>query len=100
MQTLQFYSKLYYESRVKSIVDREWPAVVAQAGAASAPPPKRLKHQNEVLGRIFAAESKNFQEALKRQRDAEHEEEISAWKASRLDLGDAGSTRSPQEYDE
>ncbi|TFK81054.1 hypothetical protein K466DRAFT_604816 [Polyporus arcularius HHB13444] len=100
MQTLQFYSKLYYDSRVKSIVDAEWPKVVAQAGASGTPPPKRLKHQNKVLARIFAAETAEFQDALKRQRDDEHEEEIAAWKASRLDFGDAGSTRSPEEFHE
>ncbi|RDX42696.1 hypothetical protein OH76DRAFT_1488412 [Lentinus brumalis] len=98
MQTLQFYSKLYYESRVKTIVDAEWPKVVAEAGAKGAKPPKRLKHQNAVLTRIFASEPLVFQEALKAQRDAEHEEEVALWKAARLDFGDAA--RSPQEYHE
>ncbi len=100
MQPLQFYSKLYYESRVKSIVDAEWPKVVAEAGCKGAPPPKRLKHQNQVLARIYAGESTEFKNALNRQRDAEHNEEISVWKGSRLDIGDATSTRTPEEYNE
>ncbi len=92
MQTLQFYSKLYYDTRIKATVDAEWPKIVAQAGAKGAPPPKRLKHQNTVVARKFAAETAEFQVALKRQRDAEFEEEYAAWKACSLDSMDVPKT--------
>ncbi|TFK78369.1 hypothetical protein K466DRAFT_507386 [Polyporus arcularius HHB13444] len=92
MQTLQFYSKLYYETRIKSTVDAEWPKVVAQAGSKGTPAPKRLKHQNAVIARKFAAETPEFQAALKAQRDAEFDEELAAWKASSLDAMDGPKT--------
>lgn len=87
-QTLHFYSKLYYDARIKATVDAEWPKVVATAGSKGAPPPKRLKHQNAVIARMWAAETREFQLALKAQRDAEFDEEFAAWKASSLDLMD------------
>ncbi|TFK80859.1 hypothetical protein K466DRAFT_503161 [Polyporus arcularius HHB13444] len=85
MQTTQFYSKLYYDTRIKATVDAEWPKVVAQAGAKGAPPPKRLKHQNSVVARFYAAETPEFKAALQAQRDAEYEEEHAAWKTASLD---------------
>ncbi|RDX39725.1 hypothetical protein OH76DRAFT_1490873 [Lentinus brumalis] len=88
MQTLQFYSKLYYDTRIKATVDAEWPKVLAQAGAKGAPPPKRLRHQNIIVAQKFAAETPGFQAALKKQRDAEFDEEYAAWKASSLDSAD------------
>ncbi|KAI0686689.1 hypothetical protein C8T65DRAFT_747319 [Cerioporus squamosus] len=96
MQTVQFYSKLYYDSRVKAIVDAEWPRVVAEAGSKGAKIPKRLKHQNSVLNRIYNSETKEFRDALTARRDAEHEEEVAAWKASKLDSGDVPKT--PEEF--
>ncbi len=96
MQTIQFYSKLYYDTRIKATVDAEWPKVVAEAGAKGAPPPKRLKHQNTVVGRFFAAESPEFRAALQHQRDAEYDEELAVWNAASLDAVDVPTT--PEEF--
>ncbi|RPD67895.1 hypothetical protein L226DRAFT_527577 [Lentinus tigrinus ALCF2SS1-7] len=71
--------------------------IVAQAGAKGAPPPKRIKHQNSVVSRMFAAETGDFQAALKAQRDAEFDEELAAWKASSLDLDDE-TPKTAEEY--
>ncbi|TFK81022.1 hypothetical protein K466DRAFT_569297 [Polyporus arcularius HHB13444] len=71
MQTLHFYSKLYYDTRIKPTVDAEWPKLIAQAGAKGLAVPKRLKHQNAA--------------ALKKQRDAEFDEEYGVWKAASQD---------------
>ncbi len=96
MQTTQFYSKLYYDIRIKATVDAEWPKVVAQAGAKGAPPPKRLKHQNEVVARFYAAESPEFKAAMTAQRDAEYDEELAAWKAASTDFAMVPTT--PEEF--
>ncbi len=96
MQTMQFYSKLYYESRVKALVDAEWPQLVAQAGSKGAPMPKRLKLQNSILDRVWQAETNEFRAAVQAQRDTEFEEELAAWKMSKLDVSNASMTA--QEY--
>ncbi len=96
MQTKQFYSKLYYDTRIKAAVDAEWPKVVALAGQKGTPAPKRLAHQNTVVARFWAAESAEFRTALVAQRDAEYDEEIAAWKACSMDSDMLPTT--PEEF--
>ncbi len=96
MQTQQFYSKLYYDTRIKATVDAEWPRIVAEAGAKGTPPPKRLKHQNRVVAQFFASETREFQAALIAQRDAEYDEELAAWKSDSLDCTEVPKT--PEEF--
>ena len=79
---VQYYQRLYYETRVKPHVDLEWPAVVQRAAAKGAPPPQRVTFQNMECKRMFELEKDAFKAELERQRDEEYADELASWERS------------------
>ena len=79
---IQYYQKLYYDTHVKSYVDREWPSVVQRAAIKGSAPPRRVAFQNQECKRFFDMESDAFKAELERQRDDEYADEMASWERS------------------
>jgi hypothetical protein len=73
MRITQFYSKRYYDSRIKPVFDTEWALVSA---SSVQPKPSRINIQNAVTNRLWDAEPSSFKTWLEGQRDAEHAREL------------------------
>jgi len=67
MRTDQFYSKKYFPTRVKSIVDAEWPLAMNNVPKVS-----RIVHSNNVTHRVYTNESESFKQRLEIERQEAH----------------------------
>lgn len=68
----QYYSRLYYKTRIKHKFDQEWALEIAKSELNQTPLPSKLKFRNALTDRIYNAEPILFREQLTRQRDEEH----------------------------
>lgn len=73
MRLTQFYSKRYYDSRVKPVFEAEW-AIACASGET--PKPSRINVLNSVTSRLLENETAGFKDWLTKQRDAEHAREL------------------------
>lgn len=73
MRMTQFYSKKYYDSRIKPVFDQEWSTALASTEESK---PSRINILNAVTSRLWENESATFKTWLQSQRDAEHAREL------------------------
>ncbi|KII87539.1 hypothetical protein PLICRDRAFT_177280 [Plicaturopsis crispa FD-325 SS-3] len=101
LRAVQYYSKRYYETRVKARFDAEWEHVQAawEIVEESGNPdglrqPERISVCNRVTQEAYNEESEEFRQQLDGRAQAEHTVELEAFKA-RLEEGMA---RSPEQF--
>ena len=94
---VQYYQRLYYQSRIKPLVDEAYPALVQTASAKGQPCPKRVVVQNDITRAQFNAEKAEFKAELQAQLTADYEETLAAWQAGLSDE-DTGEGRSARHY--
>jgi hypothetical protein len=68
MRITQFYSKHYYNTRIKPVFEAEW--------AASTSDTPRISVLNSVTNRLWEAEPQSFKTWLEGRRDEEHQKEL------------------------
>lgn len=72
MRMTQFYSKHYYNTRIKPVFDAEWAAATADPNSK----PSRIKILNSVTSRLWTNETPTFRAWLEGRRDDEHAKEV------------------------
>lgn len=70
MRITQYYSKHYYNTRIKPVFEAEW----ALRGEATS----RINLLNSVTSRLWNSEPEAFKTLLENQRNKEHEKEVEA----------------------
>jgi len=93
MRITQFYSKRFYDTRIKPVFESEWAAVSASAGD---PKRSRINTLNSVTTRLWENEPSSFKTWLESQRDAEHARELAEHQTVVKELENAPST--PETY--
>lgn len=73
MRMTQFYSKRFYDTRIKPVFDPEWAAVLASTEATK---PSRINVLNSITSRLWENEPSSFKTWLQGQRDAAYEREL------------------------
>lgn len=68
MRITQFYSKHYYNTRIKQVFEAEWAAKTSDIS--------RISILNSVTNRLWEAEPQNFKTWLEGRRDEEHQKEL------------------------
>ena len=74
LRTTQFYSRKYYNTRIKPVVDAEWALV-----KDTLPEPSRIALSNTITDRIYTGESKSFKERLDVERIEAHAKEMAEY---------------------
>ncbi|KAJ7023217.1 hypothetical protein C8F04DRAFT_1193678 [Mycena alexandri] len=94
-QEIHFYSRKYYDERVKARFERTWKVEVERAEALgqSSEDLKEIKVRNRVTKEVFEEESEDFRAELKLAVEAEHKAAIRAWELTRVET----PTRTPAE---
>ncbi|KAJ7019389.1 hypothetical protein C8F04DRAFT_888098, partial [Mycena alexandri] len=90
----QFYSKLYYDTRVKARVEARIQALQKRAEYTGGEPPHPFAVQNDVTKECWEGETEMFQAETVRLMEREYEATVKAWEAS---LADSPS-RTAEEY--
>jgi hypothetical protein len=75
MRMTQYYSKHYYNTRIKATFETEWAVVLAKPDPPS-DKPSRINVLNSVTSRLWENESGTFKSWLEKKRDAEHAKEV------------------------
>ncbi|KAJ7024806.1 hypothetical protein C8F04DRAFT_1192100 [Mycena alexandri] len=91
---LQFYLKVYYETRVKARAEARIEALDKRAKYTGADPPHALAVQNDVTKECWEGETEIFKAETARLMEREYEATLKAWEAS---LADSPS-RTAEEY--
>lgn len=73
MRMTQFYSKRYYDSRIKSVFESEWASILASDAESK---PSRINVLNAVTSRLWDSESASFKSWLQGQRDLAYAREL------------------------
>lgn len=68
MRITQYYSKHYYNTRIKPVFEAEW--------ATKASDTSRISILNSITNRLWEAEPQSFKTWLESQRDKEHQKEL------------------------
>jgi len=71
----QYYSKHYYNTRIKATFETEWAVVLAKPDPPS-DKPSRINVLNSVTSRLWENESGTFKSWLEKKRDTEHAKEV------------------------
>jgi hypothetical protein len=74
-RSTQFYSKKYYDTRVKPTVDAEWELV-----KDTLPQPKHIAFSNKVTERMYEGESQSFKDRMDVERNEEHLDDMTKYK--------------------
>lgn len=93
MRLTQFYSKRYYDSRIKPVFEAEWAITCA---STEVPKPSRINVLNSITSRLLDSEPPEFKVWLEKQRDAEHARELEEHQKVVKEMGDAPTT--PETY--
>ncbi|KAJ7633768.1 hypothetical protein DFH06DRAFT_1336855 [Mycena polygramma] len=88
-QTWQFYSKLYYEERVKAEFEREWAIEVQRAKDLELPAPHDVKVRGDVTRRMWGGETPEFQAEVIAKMNKEHDLKVRGWEMGRAEKADA-----------
>ena len=96
---IQYYQRLYYKCRIKSVVDTLYPTLVQAASLKGEPCPKQVVVQNQITTEYYKAETQEFKDLLEEQRRADYEESYAVWQAGMSD-NESGKGRSAQHYHE
>jgi hypothetical protein len=72
MHMTQFYSKHYYNTRIKPVFDAEWAAANADPNAK----PSCINILNSITSRLWESETPTFRAYLEGKRNEEHAKEL------------------------
>ncbi|KAJ7024591.1 hypothetical protein C8F04DRAFT_1270131 [Mycena alexandri] len=78
-QPIHFYSRKYYEEKVKARFEARWATEVQRAEDLEMPEPEAIKIRNAVTKEVFEEETPEFQAELKLAVEAEHVAAVRAW---------------------
>jgi hypothetical protein len=92
MRITQFYSKRFYDTRIKPVFEAEW----AATSSPEDPKRSRINILNSVTTRLWENEPTSFRTWLEGQRDAEHARELAEHQIVIKELENAPST--PETY--
>ncbi|KAJ7023315.1 hypothetical protein C8F04DRAFT_1193565 [Mycena alexandri] len=92
-QPMHFYSRKYYEERVKARFEARWAIEVQRAEDLEMGEPEAIKIRNEVTKEVFAEETPEFHAELKLAVEAEHVAAVRAWELT----SSHSETKTPQE---
>lgn len=73
MRITQYYSKQYYNTRIKPVFDAEWANALTSPGPEK---PSRINILNTVTTRLWQNETSTFKTYLEQKRDEEHAKEL------------------------
>ncbi|KAF8209729.1 hypothetical protein K438DRAFT_1753376 [Mycena galopus ATCC 62051] len=85
-QPWQFYSKLFYEERVKARFEAKWKVEVQRAKDLDLAPPHDVKVRGEVTREAWEGESPTFRADVMAQLDADHAQRLQVWEMGRTKL--------------
>ncbi|KAJ7030298.1 hypothetical protein C8F04DRAFT_1264061 [Mycena alexandri] len=71
-QPLHFYSRQYYDDRVKARFDKAWATELARAEALEQEPTAEIKIRNAITREVFQEDSQEFHGELKQAVEKEH----------------------------
>lgn len=71
MRVSHFYSKKYYNTRLKAVIHTEWDAI-----KDNIPKPSRITTINTITERMYAEESQSFKDQLEVERQEDHTKEL------------------------
>ena len=94
MRLTQFYSKRYYDSRIKPAFEAEWASILANTENSK---PSRINVLHNVTARLLENEPSSFRVWLEGQRDAEHARELEEHQRVVKEMEQAPSA--PETYD-
>ncbi|KAJ7030501.1 hypothetical protein C8F04DRAFT_1263801 [Mycena alexandri] len=92
-QPIHFYSRKYYEEKVKARFEARWATEVQRAKDLEMPEPEAIKIRNAVTKEVFEEETPEFQAELKLAVEAEHVAAVRAWELT----SSQAETKTPQE---
>ncbi|KAJ7430015.1 hypothetical protein B0H11DRAFT_2264458 [Mycena galericulata] len=93
-QPLHYYSRLFYEDRVKARFEAAFAAEVQRAKDLELEEePKELPIRNEITKQVFSEETEQFQAELKLGIEAEYVAAVRAWELTRAET----PTKTPEE---
>jgi hypothetical protein len=92
-RAVHFYSRKFYESRIKEHVEDRWESLQRRSALAKEPLPKKIDVIAKVTAELWAQESSEFQEDCELAMDREHHQALKGWEASLAD----SPTRTPEE---
>ncbi|KAJ7044195.1 hypothetical protein C8F04DRAFT_1250794 [Mycena alexandri] len=84
-QPIHYYSRHYYEEKVKARFDAVWAIEVQRAKDLEEDEPWDIKIRNEVTKQVFSEESEEFKTQLALAVEAEHVAAVRAWELTRAD---------------
>jgi hypothetical protein len=93
MRMTQFYSKCYYDIRIKPVFETEWAQVNASSEVSK---PSRINVLNSVTSRLWEGEPSSFRTWLQGQRDAEHARELEEHRTVVKEM--EGAPNTPETY--
>ncbi|KAJ7787570.1 hypothetical protein B0H14DRAFT_3505320 [Mycena olivaceomarginata] len=85
-QAWQFYSKLYYEERVKKIFEEELKVQTQRAKDLGLDPPADVKVRGEVTRRVWEGESPEFRADVEARLQADYDRRVRAWEIGRAEV--------------
>ncbi|KAJ7234291.1 hypothetical protein C8J57DRAFT_1531831 [Mycena rebaudengoi] len=92
-QLIQYYSRKFYDSRVRVRFEARMAGIVRRAAFADDDMPAVLKIRNEVTKEVWEEECEAFQEDVKASLEKEYQASLTAWKTSLAD----SPTKTPEE---
>ncbi|SRR5260221_2484509 len=69
LSSTQAYTKLYYSSKLKPIVDKAWEQHAAENPGKSREKGERLRHQNKLLAELLHAETEEVKQKVEHCRE-------------------------------
>ncbi|KAJ7030304.1 hypothetical protein C8F04DRAFT_1264069 [Mycena alexandri] len=92
-QPIHFYSRKYYEERVKARFEARWAVEVKRAEDLELEEPEPIKVRNAVTKEVYEGESQEFRDELKLAVEAEPLAAVRAWELTRSE----SESKTPQE---
>ncbi|KAJ7184062.1 hypothetical protein C8R46DRAFT_1208293 [Mycena filopes] len=92
-QPIHFYSRRYYDERVKARFEARWKIEMQRSIDLEMPVPEAIKIRNEVTAAVFEEETEEFRAELLLAVEAEHVSAVRAWELTHADT----QTKTPQE---
>lgn len=88
MRMTQYYSKHYYGSKIKPILEPLWATEQKKPSVAGEKKLTRIQHTNKITDELWKKEGPDFQQWLTQHRDSEHQEEVKAWEQTLKQMDD------------
>lgn len=73
MRMTQFYSKCYYDTRIKPVFETKWALIKSSSDELK---PSRINVLNSITSQLWEGKLSSFKTWLEGQRDAEHAREL------------------------